>query len=146
MAFKKSQDRFGKISWSKIDSNYLDVELEVFKRDDSGDFCLDQTLRLGEADFNQFMGVRKQLVIAAERFGREKRIRKADTNIVQNIVEQPKLAHNLVDIMDSAQSKQNYLSDSIVVQRSQAGEFICSSPIICEQERRREVSTNLIRE
>ena len=32
--FGKSSDRFGPISWTKNDSNYLDIKLKVFKRED----------------------------------------------------------------------------------------------------------------
>ena len=32
--FGKCQDRFGQFYWSKNDSNYLDVKLKVFKKDD----------------------------------------------------------------------------------------------------------------
>ena len=32
--FGKCQDIFGQFSWTKIDSNYLDVKLKVFKRED----------------------------------------------------------------------------------------------------------------
>ena len=32
--FGKSQDRFGRFSLTKNDSNYLDVKLKVFKRED----------------------------------------------------------------------------------------------------------------
>ena len=32
--FGNSQDRFGRFSWSKTDSNYLDIKLKVFKRED----------------------------------------------------------------------------------------------------------------
>ena len=32
--FGKCQDRFGRFSWSKNDSNYLDVKLKVFRKDD----------------------------------------------------------------------------------------------------------------
>ena len=33
--FGKRQDRFGQFCWSKIDSNYLDVKLKVFKKRDN---------------------------------------------------------------------------------------------------------------
>ena len=33
--FGKCQDRFGQFFWSKNDSNYLDVKLNVFKKDDN---------------------------------------------------------------------------------------------------------------
>ena len=36
--FGKCQDRFGQFSWSKNDSNYLDVKLKVFRKDDKREF------------------------------------------------------------------------------------------------------------
>ena len=51
----KFRDRFGQSSWSKSDSNYLDVKLKVFKEDDNKEFRLVQNLTMGEADFNEFM-------------------------------------------------------------------------------------------
>ena len=36
--FGKCQDRFARFSWSKNDSNYLDVKLKVFKKDDKKEF------------------------------------------------------------------------------------------------------------
>ena len=53
--FGKSKDRFGRLSWSRNDSNYLDVKLKVFKKDDNKEFQLVQILTLQEADFHQFM-------------------------------------------------------------------------------------------
>ena len=44
----------------------LDVNLEVFKIDDNKDSRLVQNLEIGEEDFNQFMRLRYQPVIAAE--------------------------------------------------------------------------------
>ena len=72
--FGKCQDRFGQFSWSKNDSNYLDVKLKVFKKDDNKDFRLVPKLTLGEADFKQFMRLRNQLVNAAEKFAREEKL------------------------------------------------------------------------
>ena len=69
--FGKCQDSFGRFSWSKNDSNYLDVKLKVFRNDDKKEFRLVQNLTMGEADFNQFMRLRNQLVNAAENFARE---------------------------------------------------------------------------
>ena len=36
--FGKCQDRFGQSSWSKNDSDYLDVKLKVFKEDNNNKF------------------------------------------------------------------------------------------------------------
>ena len=43
--FGKSQDRFGRFSWSKNPSNYLNIKLNVFKREDkNAKFRLRQNL------------------------------------------------------------------------------------------------------
>ena len=67
----KSQDKFRNISWSKNDSNYLEFKFEILEQDDNKDFRLVQNLPMRQADFNQFMRLRNQLVIAAENFGTE---------------------------------------------------------------------------
>ena len=56
--FDKCQDRFRQISLSKNDTNYLDVKLNVFRKDDKKEFRLVQNLTMGEADFYQFMRLR----------------------------------------------------------------------------------------
>ena len=67
--FGKCHDRFGRFSWSINDSNYLDIKLKVFKREDkNAEFRLRQNLSMGEADFNQFIRQRNQLVAAADNF------------------------------------------------------------------------------
>ena len=45
--FGKCEYRFGKFSWSKNDSNYLDVKLTVFKKGDS------KELRLGPKSYTE---------------------------------------------------------------------------------------------
>ena len=63
--FGKRHDRFGRCSWSKDDSNCLDVKLEVFKKDNDRHFRLVQIVTIRKADFKQFMRLRNQLVVAA---------------------------------------------------------------------------------
>ena len=58
----------------QTDSNYFDVQLKVFKRDENRDLRLVPNLTMGKADFNQFIRLRNQLVIAAENFGREENL------------------------------------------------------------------------
>ena len=54
--FGKCQDRFGRLSWSKTDFNYMDIQLKVFMREDkNAEFRLRQNPSMGEADFNQFI-------------------------------------------------------------------------------------------
>ena len=64
--FDKCQNKFGQFAWSKNDSNYLDEKLKVFRTGDKKEFRLVQNPTMGEADFNQFMRLRNQLVNAAE--------------------------------------------------------------------------------
>ena len=68
------RDRFGQLSWCKNDSNHLDVKLKIFKKDNNKELRLVQNLTIREADFNQFMRLRNQLVNAAENFAREENL------------------------------------------------------------------------
>ena len=83
MDFGKCQNRFERFIWSKNGSNYLDVKLKVFKKNENKEFRLVKNLTMGEADFNQFMRLRNQLVNAAETFAGENFDRSADTYNVQ---------------------------------------------------------------
>ena len=57
--FGKCQERFGQFFWTKNDSNYLDIKLKVFKREDKkAEFRLRQNLLIGEADFNHFFSIK----------------------------------------------------------------------------------------
>ena len=67
--FGKLHGRFG-FFWSC----YLDVKLKVLKRDDNRGFRRVHDLTPGEANFKQIMRLRNQLVIAAEKFGREENL------------------------------------------------------------------------
>ena len=54
--FGKSLDIFGRFSWTRNDSSYLDIKPKVFKREDkNAEFRLRQNLSMGEVDFNQFI-------------------------------------------------------------------------------------------
>ena len=104
--FGKCQDRFGRLSWSKNDSNYLDVKFKVFRKDDKKEFRLVQKPTMGEADFNQFMRLRNQLVNAAESFAREENLTPVlILTMSKDMDEQLRLAHNAVDVVDRANSK-----------------------------------------
>ena len=100
--FGKSQDRFGQFFWSRNDSNYLDVKLKLFKRDDkNAEFRLRQNLTMGEVDFNQFIRQRNQLVVAAENFLREQNLSPVlQSTLSKDMEEQLKLVHKVIDIVD----------------------------------------------
>ena len=94
--FSKCQERFGRFSWSKNDSNYLDIKLKVFKREDkNAEFRLRQKFTVREADFNQFIRQRKQLVVAADNFLREQKLSPVlQSTPSKNMEGQLKLVHS----------------------------------------------------
>ena len=100
--FGKSSDRFGRFSWTKKDSIYLDAKLKVFKREDkNADFRLRQNLSMGEADFNQFIRQRNQLVVAADNFLREQNLSPVlQSTLSKGMEEQLQLVHKVIDVVD----------------------------------------------
>ena len=100
--FGKSSDKFGRFSWTKNDSNYLDIKLKVFKREDkNSDFRLRQNLSMGEADFNQFIRKGKQLVVVADNFLREQILSPfLQSTLSKDMEEQLKLVHKVIDVVD----------------------------------------------
>ena len=73
--FGKCQEKYGRFSWTKNDSNYLDIKRKVFKREDkNAKFRLRQNLSMGKAAFNQSIRQRNQLVVAADNFLREQNL------------------------------------------------------------------------
>ena len=58
---------------------------------------------MGEADFNQFMGLRNQLVNAVENFAREENLTTVlISTMSKDMDEHLKLAHKVVDVVDRA--------------------------------------------
>ena len=102
--FGKSQDRFGRFCWSKNDSNYLDIKLKVFKRENkNAEFRLRQNLSMGEADFNQLIRQRNQLVVAAENCLREENSSPVlQSTLFKDMEKQLKLVHKVIDVVDCA--------------------------------------------
>ena len=100
--FGKSSDRFGRFSRTKNDSNYLDIKLNVFKREDKNDeFRLRQNLSMGEADFNQFIRQRNQIVVAADNFLREQSLLPVlQSTLSKDMEEQLNFVHKVIDVVD----------------------------------------------
>ena len=105
--FDKCQDRFGQFSWTKNDSNYLDIKLKVFKREDkNAEFRLRQNLSMGEADFNHFIRQRYQLVVAADNFLKEQNLPPVlQSTLSTDMEEQLKLVHKVIDAVDRLKRK-----------------------------------------
>ena len=100
--FGKSSDRFGRSSWTKNGSNYLDIKLKVLKREDKkAEFRLRQNLSTGEADFNQFIRQRHQLVFAADNFLREQNLSPVlQSTLSKDMEEQLKLVYKVINVVD----------------------------------------------
>ena len=100
--FGKSSDRFGQFSWTKNDSNYLDIKLKVFKREiKNEEFQLRQNFSMGEGGFNQFIRQRNQLVVATDNYLREQNLSPVlQPTLSKDIEEQLKLVHKVIDVVD----------------------------------------------
>ena len=100
--FGECQDRFGRFSWTKNVSNYLDIKPKVFRREDkNADFRLKQNLTTEEADFNQSIRQRNQLVFAADNFLREQNMSPVlQPTRSKDMEAQRKLVHKVIDIVD----------------------------------------------
>ena len=100
--FGKCQDRFGRFPWTKNDSNYLDIKLKVFKRQDKyAEFQLRQNFSMGEADFNLFIRQINQLVVAADNFRRERSLSPVlQSTLSKDMEEQLMLVHKVIGIVD----------------------------------------------
>ena len=102
MDFGKISDRLGRFSWTKNDSNYLDIKLKVFKREDkNAEFRLRQNFSKGEADFNQSIRQRNQLVVATDNILREQNLLPVlQSTLSKDMEEQMKLPHKVIDVVD----------------------------------------------
>ena len=101
--FGKCQERFGRFSWTKNDSSYLENKLKVFKREDkNAEFRLRQNVLLGEADFDQFIRQRNQLIVAADNFLREKKFYYTvlQSTLSKDMEEQLKIVHKVIVVVD----------------------------------------------
>ena len=147
--FGKCQDRFGRFSWSKNDSNYLEIKLQVFKREDkNAEFRLRQNLSMGEVDLNQFIRQRNQLVVAADNFLEEQNLSPVlQSTLSRDMEEQLKLVHKVIDVVDRPRcgsSKQKDLCDTIAIQGGQPRDLLCSSSSIRTEKGGRKNSTNCV--
>ena len=85
------------------DSIYLDVKLRVFKKDENKEFRLVQNLTMEEADYDHSIRLRNHLVNAAGNFAREEELCPVlIPELSEDMNEQLKLSHKVVDLMDRA--------------------------------------------
>ena len=80
----------------------MDIKLKVCKRENkNSEFRLRQNLSLREADFNQCVRQRNQLVVAADSFLREQNLPPVlQSKLSKAMEEQLKLVQKLIDVVD----------------------------------------------
>ena len=99
--FGKCQDIFGQNSWSKTSLDYLDVKLKVFKKVKNKKIRLTQNWTRGETDFNQFLRLRNQLVVAVRDFSKEGNLPPVQVKVLaKDMDEQLKLTHKFLEVVD----------------------------------------------
>ena len=99
--FGKRRDRFGRYSRSKFSFDYLNVKWKMFKKDESKQFRLAQILTMGEADFNQFIRLRIQLVVAVRDFSKEENLPPVQVKLLAKDMEELlKLTPRVVEVVD----------------------------------------------
>ena len=104
--FGKCQDRFGLIFRYKNFFDYLDVKLKVFKKDENKQFRLAKNLTKAEADFNQFIRLRSQLIVAVRDFSKEENLPLVQVKLLaKDMEEQLKLTHKVVEVADRPHRK-----------------------------------------
>ena len=97
----KCRDRLGRIFWSINSFDYLDVKLKVFKKDENKEFRLTQNWTMEETDFNQFLRLRNQLVVAVRDFSKQENLTPVQVKLLaKDMEEQPKLTHKVVEVVD----------------------------------------------
>ena len=143
--FGKSQVRFGRFSWSKNDSNYLDIKLKLLKRENkNAEFRLRQNFLMGEADFNQLIRQTNQLVVAADR-QLSQRTKFLTSSSIYTI-------HRRGGATEACSqsdwrcglSKQKDFCDIAEIQDGQPRNFLCSSSFIRTEERGSKISANCV--
>ena len=74
----------------------------MFKREDkNAEFRLRQNFSMGEADFNQFIRQRNQLVVATDNFLKEQNLLPVlQSTLSKDMEEQLKLVHKVMDVVD----------------------------------------------
>ena len=85
--FGKCQDRFGRNFWSENFFDYLDVKLTVFKKDENKQSRLAENLTKGEAECNQCIRLRNQLVVAVRGFSKQDNLPPVQVKLLQKDME-----------------------------------------------------------
>ena len=76
------------------------MKLKVLKKDENKEFRLIQNLTLGEVDFNQFIRLRYQLVVAVRGFTKKENLPAVQVKLLtKDMDEQRKLTSKIVEVV-----------------------------------------------
>ena len=82
------------------------MKLKVFKKDENKQFRLAQNLTMGKTDFNQFIRLKNQLVVAGRDFSKEENLPPVQVKLLaKDMEEQLKLTHKVVEVADRPHRK-----------------------------------------
>ena len=88
------------------DSNYSDVSLKFFKKDDEDDVQVGPSLSMAEPDFDQFIRLKIQRVIATTNVGGEQILSPTQILTLSKDMDEPlKLARRIIDLVDCPNRK-----------------------------------------
>ena len=86
--------------------DYLDAKLKFFKKDEDNEFRMAQNLTMGEVDFNQFIRLRNQLVVAVRDFSKEENRPPVQVKLLAKDMEELlRLTHKVVEVVDGPHRK-----------------------------------------
>ena len=104
--FGNYQDSLGRFSWTKNENHYLEIHLEVFKKDIANEFKQYQCVSLGQYDFKQLLRLRNQLIVAADNFTKEENLPYINVvGLSRDIDEQLKHVHKVIEMAEGAKRK-----------------------------------------
>ena len=97
---------------------------------------------MGEVDFNQFIRLRNQLVVAVRDFSKEENLPPVQVKLLaKDMEEQLKLTHKVVEVVDRPHKD---LRDYAAPQGGEARDFICSGAIVWKKKGRRTIQSKCL--
>ena len=102
--FGKNADQFDSSFWSQIEQDkekYLDIQFEVFLKDDKEVFCRHQQIKLEVFDFKQVPCLRSQIILAIREFSTHETFKEVViSHLSKDLDEQLKRVPEAIKIFD----------------------------------------------
>ena len=116
--------------------------MNVFKKDETKQFRLEPYFTKGEADCNQFIRLRNQLVVAVRDFRKKGSLPPVQVKVIAKDMEELlKLTHERVEVVDRPHRKICVTTLRYNVEKPNT---ICSSAIVWKKKGRRKMQSNCL--